>query len=98
MIGFVRLSVLCPRALCLLPEHGGGGRWKIYPILCSQRLSGSSLGTACGFAAKAECKEQDVSALGVFRQVPNPKFCVSVAGTLFLLIDLLLSSTGQRAH
>lgn len=70
----------------------------IYPILCSQSLAGSSLGTDCGFAAKAECKEQDVSALGVLRQVPNPKFYVSGPGTLFLLIDLLFSCTGQRAH
>ena len=47
-------------------------------MLCSQLLSGSSLGTTPGLAAKAACKEQDVSALGVFRQVPNPKlycFC-----------------------
>lgn len=92
------MSVICPRPVCLLLRHGGGGRWKIYPVLCSQRPSGSSLGAACGFAAKAEFKEQDLSALGVFRHVPNPKFYISVPDTLFLHIDLLFSCTGQRAH
>lgn len=43
-------------------------------MLCSQLLSGSSLGTTHGLAAKAACKEQDDSALGVFRQVSNPTF------------------------
>lgn len=65
---------------------------------CSFSALRGCLGTACGFAVKAECKEQDVSALGVFRQVPNPKFYASVPGALFLLIDLLFSCTGQRAH
>lgn len=85
-----RLCQAVSGALGLLPKEEEG--------LSHSLLSGSSLGTACGMAAKAEGKEQDVSALGVSRQVPDPKLDVSVPGTLFLLIDLLFSCTGQRAH
>lgn len=73
-----RLAQACQRSAQRLSACWPGKEeeegWRIQPMLCSQLLSGSSLSTTPGLAAKAACKEQGVSALGVFGQVPNPKF------------------------
>lgn len=47
---------------------------RIQTMICSQLLSGSSLGTTHRLVARAACKEQDVSVPRVFRQVLTPDF------------------------
>lgn len=73
-----RLAQACqrsaPRLSACWPGKEEEEGWRIQSMLHSQLLPGNGLGTTRGLAAKAACNEQEVSALGVFRQVLSPKF------------------------